>query len=858
MSDRHPLAAYRDKRRFDRTPEPDAELAEGTDRSFVIQKHWASHLHYDFRLELEGTMKSWAVPKGPSLDPQVKRMAVQVEDHPVAYNSFEGEIPAKQYGAGKVIIWDSGTWEPVGDPGAGYRNGNLKFRLAGHKLQGKWALIRMQGKGEKQPPWLLIKEKDGFVRKAGEYDVLEALPDSVIAEPVRSAAKQISPPAESPVVTTADRMHTRSKQLAVPAGSVACALPATLTPQLATLVEALPADATAWRYEIKFDGYRLLARIEGNRVKLFTRNGKDWSAKMPELVRALRALNFESAWLDGEIVVLDAAGLPDFQSLQAAFDGAASQAIVYYLFDLPFHAGRDLRRMPLHERQRLLGQALQGKLSDPIRLSEGFDQAAGDLLASACKLGLEGVIGKRLSSPYSGRRSADWIKVKCQQRQEFVVVGYTPAAGARTGFGALLLGVHDADGVLRFAGKVGTGFDDRALHQIGLQLARLAATKPAITAPSGTERNVRWVEPTLVAEVSFAAWTSGGRLRHAVFRALRNDKPAAEIVRERSAAVIEARPAISTTSASVTLKPSATAMTDRLRITHPAKVIDVSTGLTKRDLADHYAKVGLLMMPHLVNRPVALVRAPEGIGGSLFFQKHADQKAMHGIVLLDPTLDPGHAPLLAVGEPVGLLSAAQMNVIEFHTWNGRTEDLTLPDRMAFDLDPGEGVDWPVVQESAVLLNALLKQLGLYAFLKTSGGKGLHLVVPLVREYDWATVKAFSQAVVAHLARTLPQRFVARSGPANRIGKVYVDYLRNGFGATTVSAWSARARPGLGVSVPIRWDELARVSGGAHWSLQNIDGRIDAGNAAWTGYDQSLQGLDAAMEMLGFDATRGRK
>ena len=494
----------------------------------------------------------------------------------------------------------------------------------------------------------------------------------------------------------------------------------------------------------------------------------------------------------------------------------------------------------------MLGEALGGKLSDRVRLSEVFEQSSGDLLASACNLGLEGILGKRRGSTYSGRRSNDWIKIKCKNRQEFVIVGFTPAAGARAGFGALLLGVHDTNGMLQFAGKVGTGFDDRSLKLLGAQLAKIKVDAAPFDKPADIDRNAQWVEPILVAEVSFAAWTETGRLRHAVFHALRSDKPATDIVRERPGAATATRP--------VTVAPRNT----KVRITHPEKIIDGTTGLTKGDLVDYYAKVGTLMMPHVFHRPVALVRAPDGIGGALFFQKHAEQKAMAGVVLLDPALDPGHAPLLAVSEPASLLSAAQLNVIEFHTWNGRTEDLARPERTAFDLDPGEGVAWPVVQESAVLLNQLLDQLGLYAFLKTSGGKGLHLVVPLAREHDWTTVKAFSHAIVDHLARTLPTRFVAKSGPANRIGKVYVDYLRNGFGATTASAWSARARPGLGVSVPIRWDELAKVRGGAHWTVQNIDARIGDGNAAWTGYDQSAQRLDAAMATLGFDPARVQK
>ena len=472
----------------------------------------------------------------------------------------------------------------MGDPVAGYRDGNLKFVLKGQKLHGKWALIKMKGKGEKQAPWLLIKEKDGCARSADEYDVLAALPDSV------GAAMPVAPDG-SGIRAAGDRTSRGARQVldkaAMPAGAVACLLPAMLTPQLATLVDRAPLDDNQWRYEIKFDGYRLLARVDGDKVTLFTRNGHDWSAKMPDQVAALRSMKLQSAWLDGEIVVPDAAGLPSFQALQAAFDASASRDIVYYVFDLPFYAGHDLRQVPLHARQRLLGEVLHGRTSDRVRLSETFDVPPGPLLASACRMGLEGVIGKKLSSTYAGRRSADWIKIKCKNRQEFVVVGYTPGAGSRAEFGALLLGVNDDTGKLRFVGKVGTGFDQHSLQQIGAALARLPSVDAPFNNVAGIDRTATWVEPTLVAEVRFAAWTANGRLRHAVFHALRNDKPAKTIVREK----IVPMPS----GAGTALPPAPST----IRISHPDKVIDASTGITKRDLVHYYARVGLLMMPHL-------------------------------------------------------------------------------------------------------------------------------------------------------------------------------------------------------------------------------------------------------------------
>ncbi len=832
------LGRYRAKRDFTRTPEPadDGGAPAAGALQYVIQKHWASRLHYDLRLQIGGSMKSWAVPKGPSYDPADKRMAVQVEDHPIAYNRFEGQIPARQYGAGKVIVWDRGFWTPDGDPDAGWRAGKLSFTLHGHKLQGRWTLVRMQpGRGRgRQPPWLLIKEHDGLERPAGEFSVVNAMPDSVAAlapvpVPVQAPAPANAAPAAAP------RPAPRAR------------LPKALSPQLATLVEGPPPDAADWLWELKFDGYRLLARIERGRVRLVTRNGHDWTGRMPRLARAVAQLPLASGWLDGEVLVLDAHGQPDFQALQNAFDAQSTDALVYYLFDLPFAGGRDLRDLPLQERRERLRALMAGvEPGGSVRFSEAFEAPPADLLASACRLGFEGVIGKRRSAPYASRRNADWIKLKCSHRQEFVVCGYTDPQGARTGLGALLLGVHggqDAEaglageggGALRYVGSVGTGFSESALAGLRRRLDGMAAQACPFGQPPALGRKAaHWVRPELVAEVAFAGWTREGRIRHAVFHGLRDDKPPAAIVREA------AQPAPGTARRSAA---------PALKLTHPQRVIDASTGITKLELARHYATVGPLMMEHLAGRPVALVRAPGGIGGALFFQKHLEQPVLEGVDALDPALDPGHAPLLAVARPEGLLAAAQMNVVEFHTWNARRDRIERPDRLTLDLDPGAGVPWPQVQEAAQLVRALLDELGLPAFLKTSGGKGLHVVVPIKRLHGWDAVKGFSQALVQHLARTLPQRFVARSGPRNRVGKVFADYLRNGRGATTVSAWSARARPGMGVSVPVAWQELDRLTGGDHWTLRSVDERLRLGNGPWEGYASAAVSITPAMKRL---------
>lgn len=820
------LKTYQAKRNFAVTPEPagGGEDASGV-LAFVIQKHWASRLHYDFRLELDGTLKSWAVPKGPSYDPRDKRMAVQVEDHPLAYASFEGTIPEKQYGAGKVIIWDQGTWQPqpsTPDARKALAAGELKFTLHGHKMQGKWVLVRMKGKGEKQPAWLLIKEKDGYARPALEFSVVDELPDSV---------KHKATP----------RRRKRAEEASAPAAR----LPATLSPQLATLADAPPPDPQNWLFEAKFDGYRVLARCDGERVSLITRNGNDWTAKLPKLRQALEQLGLPPGWYDGEIVVMDASGRPDFGALQRAFDAEATSDIVYYLFDVAYFDGHDLRAHSVEARRELLQGLLEQLPASPlVRFSAALDAAPQQLLAHACRLGLEGVIGKRRGSPYVTRRSSDWIKLKCGLRQEFVIGGYTAPQGAREGIGSLLLGVHDEQGKLRYAGNVGSGFDAASLRDVRRRLDALASDGSPFTGKAGGVRQPVWVKPQLVAEVSFAQWTSGGAVRHAVFHGLREDKQPAAIVRDRPQRIDREKPMPSQSMPDSVLPAS-------FKVSHADRVIDQDSGATKIDLVRYYALVGKLMLVHLRGRPVSLVRAPAGVGGELFFQKHAETSTMPGVTQLDARLDPAHPPMLAVASVQGLLSAAQWNVVEFHTQNALASAYDTPNRLVFDLDPGKGVAWPAIREAAVLLRAFLTELGLPAWLKTSGGKGLHVVVPIRPQHDWDTVKAFSQAIVAHMARLIPQRFVLKSGPDNRVGKIFIDYLRNGRGATTVCAWSARTRSGLGISVPLAWDELDGLKAGDQWNVGNVHGRLDVGNAPWDGYARSAKGLDAAMKKLAF-------
>lgn len=823
-----PLARYRHKRDFGRTPEPPPHRPHAASgRSFVIQKHWASRLHYDFRLELDGVLLSWAVPKGPSVDPKDKRMAVRVEDHPVDYGGFEGEIPKGQYGAGRVIVWDRGSWEPVGDPRQGLLDGKLVFRLHGEKLAGLWELVRIRKPEDSQDPWMLFKKRDAWARARDDYDVIQALPDSVLTHPLGPVEQREPRGPDQPAQPPADDLSA----------AVSATLPANLKPQLATPATEVPA-AGRWLLEPKWDGYRLLARVDADGVRLLTRNGHDWTRPLGPLAQAVAALDTGPAWLDGEIVVLNEQGVPDFNRLQNAIDTRRSEDITYFLFDLPFHGGLDLRAVPLATRRARLQALVAAQPEGRVRFSADFDAPPAQMLQAACAMKLEGLIAKRADAPYVSARTETWLKLKCSLRQEFVVVGFHDRAGSSAEVGSLLLATRDAPG-WRYAGSVGTGWGARqgqALHQA---LQRLATDKPAVDPAtvkpgrwsSRAAGGPHWVKPRLVVEVSFSEWTPEGRVRHPVFRGVRSDQDPRQIVRE---------PAVRADPGSA----------GAVRITHPERVVDPASGLTKRELVRYYEAIAERMLPHLRDRPVSLVRAPDGLGGQLFFQKHPETR-MPGLSTLDPALWPGHAPLLAVQTPEALVAAAQMNVIELHTWNATTHHIDHPDRVIFDLDPGEGVPWPRLREAAQLVREMLALLDLQAWLKTSGGKGLHVVVPLQPVLPDTTVKAFSQAMVEHLARTVPQRLVAKSGPANRIGKVYVDYLRNGRGQTTVAAFSARARPGLGVSMPVSWQQLPELKSGAQWTVATAREYLSFESAdPWAAYGESAQRLDDAMHTLG--------
>ncbi|MES2537974.1 MAG: DNA ligase D [Pseudomonadota bacterium] len=828
------LDKYWAKRDFGKTPEPRGKAVKaGKQLAYFIQKHDARNLHYDFRLELDGTLKSWAIPKGPSLDPADKRLAVHVEDHPLEYGLFEGEIPAREYGAGKVQVWDKGVWEADGDPADGYRRGHLKLTLNGVKLSGRWALVRMGAPKQEKENWLLIKEKDSAARTGKDADITRLQPDSVLAKPAKKNAPKRTPEVESPEA----------------AGALETAMPEMIRPQLATLADRAP-HGDAWLSEIKFDGYRAVCRIENKTAALFTRTGNDWSKKWKTIADAAAQLPVTQAWLDGEVVAIDEHGAISFQLLQNIARNAAPGRLAYYVFDLLYLNGYDLRPLPLAERKALLEALLEkADPEGPLLYSQHVDGNPADVFSHACMHALEGIIAKRADAPYESARNNNWLKVKCQLRQEFVIGGYTDPAGSREKFGALLLGVHDDAGQLHYAGRVGTGFADATLKALHKDFRKLAATaSPFVKAPprSGAPA-LHWLKPALIAEVKFAQWTDGGLVRHASFVGLRKDKPAREIRREKPVPVEEAaapaQPRRPTGAAADAKGPTVAGV----RLTHPSRALFPETGITKLKLARYYEDIAEWVLPHLAQRPLTLVRCPNGGGQQCFFQKHANDTIGPGIEKIEV---PGGdaATYMMVNSIPSLIGMVQMSVLELHTWGARNGHLDQPDRIIFDLDPAPGLDWMRVVEAAQLIRGLLDEIGLASFVKTTGGKGLHVVVPIKPEKSWAEIKAFSRAIAEHLEKMLPDRFTASMSKAKRGGRIFVDYLRNALEATAVAAYSTRARLGAPVSTPLAWEELGEEIRSDTFTVLNLRARLDSlKQDPWADYFLLKQRVTAKMQ-----------
>ena len=869
------LDTYRAKRNFSRTPEPpDAPGMAGSQLRYVIQRHAARRLHYDFRLELDGVLKSWAVPKGPSPNPADKRLAVHVEDHPLAYGDFEGTIPAGEYGAGTVLLWDQGWWEPVGDPRAGYRRGKLEFVLHGQRLKGHWALVRMHGRaGDDTDNWLLIKERDdagGDAPAESDRSVASARSlDGITANatPRRRAAPLFAAPS------------SRSDVVDDP--------PANLRPMLATLVKTLPEGGT-WLHEIKLDGYRLLAHVRTDGVRLYTRSGLDWTARLRPLAEAIAGAGLPPCVLDGELVVFDAAGISRFQLLQQALGESGSEgkrkgkgdasALHYVVFDLPWCAGADLRDQPLLDRKTRLAQLLAGVKTPTLRYGDHMEGQGAEFFAQACRHGLEGIIAKQADSTYRAARTRSWLKLKCGARQEVVIGGYTEPQGSRSGFGALLVGYYnddgDGDGGLVYAGRVGTGFDNRLLRTLHQRLESLEQSdSPFQSLPMDARRGAHFVAPELVCEVAFTEWTGDGHMRHPSFLGLREDKDARHVIRERPADALVAGTTADTPAAAPPKRRAPTRTIPRAKvpakaatrrgagrgpeagtarvagvtITHPDRVLFPEQGLTKQALAEFYLAIAPLALPHVESRPLSLLRCPQGSARACFFQKHLGPGAPEAIGAVEVPEDDGTDLYPMVRDAAGLVSLVQFGVLELHPWGSRADRLERPDRLILDLDPAPDVAFDRVKDAARVLREVLADLGLEAFVKTTGGKGLHVVAPLDRRIDWDTLKSFARALAQLLERSAPKDYLATASKAKRGGRIFVDWLRNGRGATAVAPYVTRARPGAPVATPLAWEELDTLASGAVWTVTNFSERLAQVRRVdpWAGFFEQRQTLTAA-------------
>ncbi|WP_447977442.1 DNA ligase D [Candidatus Nitrospira bockiana] len=844
------LQAYRRKRSFEKTPEPpgSTRTAGGADRTYVIQKHAARRLHYDFRLEHGGVLKSWAIPKGPSLDPKEKRLAVEVEDHPIEYGGFEGTIPEGQYGAGSVLLWDRGRWTPEGDPEEGLRKGKLKFRLDGEKLHGGWTLVRLRRQEGDKPNWLLIKEQDEHVVPEARGRILEDRPESIASG---RSIESIGGTREA--VWHSDRDAAGGGRIPDPSqmkGASKGPMPEAAF-QLATLVKEPPVG-DAWVHEIKLDGFRLQCRLEQGRVQLLTRTGQDWTARFPSVVEAASRVPARSALLDGELVAVDPAGHSSFQLLQQTLSGEARAPLAYYAFDLLYLNGYRLAAAPLESRKECLKALLAAAGDDRLRYSDHIVGQGEPFYREACRLGLEGMISKRREAAYRPGRSADWLKVKCLRRQEFVVGGFTEPSGSRHGFGALLLGVYEGEGAnrrLRYVGRVGTGFTERGLRALLARLAPLEQTgSPFADRVPGPRRSLHWVRPVLVVEIAFTEWTADGFLRHPSFQGIREDKAAHEVRRETPAEAPGLPPAADQPPAA---RPARrTVELAGIRLTHPDRVLYPELGITKRDLAGYYDSIAEWILPHVAGRPLMVLRCPDGHGGECFHQKHRHDRVPSAVGFAEVEEESGKkARYLMIEDRAGLIALAQMGVLEIHVWGARQDRLECPDRMVFDLDPDEALPWARVVETARLVRDRLEKLGLNSWVKTTGGKGLHVTVPLTGEDGWDEVKRFSQSVAEGLVRDDPRAYTSTMSKAARRGKIFIDYLRNSRGATAIAPYSTRARRGAPVAVPLDWKELEDVVP-SELTIQTVPTRVARlRRDPWQGLREATQSLSAAAKAL---------
>jgi bifunctional non-homologous end joining protein LigD len=851
------LKTYHAKRRFGVTAEPKGKVGRKSGRAFVIQKHDATRLHYDLRLELDGVMKSWAVTRGPSLLPGDKRLAVEVEDHPIDYNKFEGTIAKGEYGGGTVMVWDRGRWQPEDDPHKGLKKGHLAFVLDGEKLHGAWHLVRMHKRpGEKRNNWLLIKSDDEAARAKGDKDILEEQPLSVktgrtmdeIAKGVKAGKKPLAANKAAAAKTKNKKKAKTAKSKSTQAAAIKllrkasaattarnekmsllgarpAALPSFVKPSLATLATKAP-DGDNWIHEIKFDGYRLQARLENGKVTLLTRNGLDWTAKFRGIADAVEKLPAKAALIDGELVVEGDNGVTSFSLLQEALKSGAQERLAFYVFDLMYLDGKDLRLLPLHARKEALAKLLKrASATGPLRFSQSIAESGPVLLKHGCKMGLEGIVSKRGDAPYRSGRGHDWIKTKCTDRQEFVITGFVPSTADAHAVGALVLGVYER-GKLRYAGRVGTGFTHQSARALYRQLKAVKRGRTPFEKVPPEERGVRapiWVAPSLVAEVELRGWTGSGMVRHGSFQGLREDRPPKEVVRETKAPVIEmaaSNKQASATKRSATLKNRKVEI-EGIALSHPDRVYWEDAGVTKRDLAEYYREVWKWMRPHVAGRPISLLRCPEGASGQCFFQKHAAAGINSDRLHLLP--EKGDK-IISIDDLAGLISLVQAGVLEVHTRGACADDRDNADRLVLDLDPGPGTGWKDIVAAAREVQKRLSALKLKSFLKTSGGKGLHIVLP-IKPTPWDEAKDFTQALASAMAADEPNRYTATVSKSKRKNRIFIDYLRNSHDATAVAPYSTRARPGAAVSTPIEWSELGKLKSADQFTVLNLPVRL---------------------------------
>jgi bifunctional non-homologous end joining protein LigD len=807
-----PLTEYARKRDFSRTPEPKGRLVPKAAGAFVVQKHSARRLHYDLRLEFDGVLKSWAVTRGPSLTLGEKRLAIHTEDHPIDYLTFEGNIPKGEYGGGAMIVWDHGKWIPAADPQRGLTKGHLEFALAGERLKGRFHLVRMKKKpGEKSEPWLLIKADDEFARPPGAAEITDEETTSALSG---RTSEELAAEGTLRADHQARAKVTRVPRIILPdiakvAGAKKGMLPTFLAPSFAAECERPPSGPN-WVHEIKYDGYRIQARIDASKIQLLTRKNIDWTERFKSIVTALKALRLGSALLDGEIVVEDASGIPSLSNLQADLKDGRQDRFRYHVFDLLYCEGFDLTRAILLDRKGLLQQMLSAMPADfPIRFSEHLDQDGPTMFEHAGKLGLEGIVSKRKDLPYRAGRGDHWFKSKCIAQQEFIILGYVPSTAARGLAGSLPLGYYNKGGELVYAGRVGTGWSTTQAKSLHDELEKIAAPKPkfARPLPEGAEKGVRWAKPTLVCEVQYRAWSHDKILLQSSFRGLREDRSADEVI-------LEAAPK-RTRSAVIDLAG--------VRLTHPERILWPAPGITKQGLADFYSEIADWILPHIAGRVLSVLRAPSGTDAKGFFAKHPWAGLSQDVVEF---VDVGEKePMIAIHDLAGLISLVQAGVVEIHPWGSRASHLDAPDRLIFDLDPGEDVPWTEVIYAAGDIREHLADLGLKSFVKTSGGKGLHVVVPVEPVVAWDDAKAFTLSVANAMAKAHPDRYVAIMSKRARKGRIFLDYLRNDRGSTAVAAYSTRALPQASVSTPLSWDELSEGLRSDHFTVDNLRNRL---------------------------------